>query len=257
MKQQKMNLASPFDIPVVIYLPDNEEVTKIVIAVHGLTGSKESRVTRAVARRLTEQHTACIAFDFPAHGESKTDESMLTVDNCVNALLKIADFAEKQFPHVYDFGIFATSFGGFITLCALDRLKEQLGDYNMVLRAPAVRMHLSLLRILGITEEELMQKQAVKLDFGDTRPLMVTYDFYRDVKAHDVYYDNDLAFMIIHGDKDTIVTRDDIFGYLSINGDAVYAPVKGAEHTFSRAEDVEKIVGYADMWFAYRAQDFD
>ena len=255
MKQTKTNLTTPFDIPILMYLPD-DEVTKIVIAVHGFSGSKASRVTKAVAERLTAQHTAVIAFDFPAHGESKEDERMLTVENCQNALSQVADFAEREFPHVYDFGIFATSFGGYITLSCVDRLKEQLGDFSMVLRAPAVKMHFSLLRILNITEDDLIRAGAAKTNFGE-RPITVTYDFFRDIKAHDVYYDNDMSFMIIHGDRDTIVTRDDIFGYLSINGDAVYAPVKNATHTFDHPGDVEKIVGYADMWFTYRAQNFD
>ena len=256
MKTENLRLTEPFDIPVLMYLPD-DEANKVIIAVHGFLGAKRSRVIKAVAERLTRQHTAVITFDFPCHGESRTTERDLTVENCMDALMAVADFAEKSFPHVYDFGIFATSFGGFITLNAADRLQEQLGDYNMVLRAPAVKMDKSLLRIMNITEEELAQKGQVECGFEGDRKIMVSYDFYKDIKAHDVYYDNDRAFMIIHGDKDTIVTQEEILGYIGLNADVVYAPVKNATHTFGNPGDVEKIVGYADMWFAYRSQDFD
>ena len=256
MKTENLRLSTPFDIPVLMYLPD-DEANKVVIAVHGLLGSKSSRVTKAVAERLTTQHTVVIAFDLPCHGESQTTERDLTVENCMDALIAVADFAEKRFPHVYDFGIFATSFGAYITLNAADRLQEQLGDYNMVLRAPAVKMADTLLRVLKVTEAELESKGQVDCGSYADRVIKISYDFYKDLKAHDVYYDNDRAFMIIHGDKDTFVTHDEIMGYIALNADVVYAPVKNATHTFGNPGDVEKIVGYADMWFAYRAQDFD
>lgn len=126
-----------YDVFCKLYLPTEIEPLSVVVGVHGFGGSKKSAANDALAERLTEQGSALLCFDFPAHGQSNAADEMLRVDNCIRDLLAVCDWAGSQFPDA-PLSIFATSFGGYITLLALDKIK-QLPEH-LVLRTPAVRM---------------------------------------------------------------------------------------------------------------------
>ena len=127
-------------IPCRAFLPEGE-AELAVLGVHGFAGDKESSVLYKLAEALCLRRGALVCFDFPAHGESRAPDSHLRVHRCMEDFLTVADHIRQQFPGCR-YGVFATSFGGYITLlCA-----ERIPDFGMVLRAPAVTMAETFIR---------------------------------------------------------------------------------------------------------------
>lgn len=77
-------ISSPnqYDIKLKIFKP--QEIHGVVIACHGFCSIKENKVITAIGEKLLEDNILMIAFDFPEHGESDTNEMQLTLNNCIN-----------------------------------------------------------------------------------------------------------------------------------------------------------------------------
>ena len=132
------------------FLPSSGKVETVILGVHGFAGDKESSMLSELAKSIDQMDGALICFDFPAHGDSDGREDKLTVENCVHDLLTVAEWIEDAYPIAEKF-IFATSFGGYISLLSL----RTLTNYKVILRAPAVTMPKVLLEsVLKISAEQ-------------------------------------------------------------------------------------------------------
>ena len=80
-----------------LYLPDDRNVRKIIIACHGFGGDKKSSAIIALARSLTNFGIGVITFDFPGHGMSKTDGYYYTVENCINDIDDVEQYIKNNF----------------------------------------------------------------------------------------------------------------------------------------------------------------
>lgn len=114
-------------------------------------------------------HAGTLRFDFPAHGKSPLDSTYFTLKNCVTSLLAVAQYAKEQFPETEDLCIFATGFGAYVTLIALEQLQEMPGKVKLVIQTPSVLMHETLLSMLRISRETLRLMDACTLPAS--RPL--------------------------------------------------------------------------------------
>ena len=110
------------------FLPSSGNIRTVILGVHGFAGDKESSMLSELAKHVDQKDGALICFDFPAHGDSDRQENDLTVENCINDLLAVAEWIEDTFPIAEKF-IFATSFGGYISLLSLSRLQ----NYKVIL----------------------------------------------------------------------------------------------------------------------------
>ena len=133
MKTKYCVLSGIYDIPIKRFEPESG-VTGFIVAAHGFGGDKESSAIAALAERMTGQGYAVIAFDLPGHGESRADEFFCAA-NCRLDLENVYKHACGLYPKAEKRAVFATSFGGYITLLSLDTLP---GDVRTVLRAPEV-----------------------------------------------------------------------------------------------------------------------
>lgn len=223
-----------------IYAPDDSTAKGVILGIHGFAGDKESPALAMLAERSNREGIALVCFDFPAHGKSAVGEDELTVGNCIRDVLFMADYCREVFP-VKDRRIFATSFGGYIALLCAD----QLADFHMVLRAPAVTIpeHI-LLDILGMTAEMFKTKSPVQCGFE--RPIMLPYSFYEDLCQHRVM-DREYSdpMLIIHGNRDDIVPRADIEGFCSLHPTMRPASIDGADHRFKNPGELEKAIELA------------
>ena len=123
MKIKEFNIElQKYSIPCKLFTPA-EKVKQIIIGVHGFAGDKESSVLAALAEQLVKKNCALICFDFPAHGKSSTPDSFLRVENCIQSLMEVVKYVKNHFPES-KYGIFATSFGGYITLVCSEKLKD-------------------------------------------------------------------------------------------------------------------------------------
>lgn len=118
-----------------IYSPDSQPI-EILIGVHGFSGDKESSVLLALSKELTANNIALITFDLPCHGENGNN-APLDLNSCIQSIGKVLDFTKTTYPSTA-ISIFATSFGGYLTLVYLSNHTEKLN--KVILRAPAIYM---------------------------------------------------------------------------------------------------------------------
>lgn len=241
MKIKEFNIElEEFDIPCKLFTPTGN-IKKIILGVHGFAGDKESSVLKALAEKLVEKDCALICFDFPAHGKSSAPDSFLRVEKCIQSLMEVVKFVKTHFPES-EYGIFATSFGGYITLVC----SEELKDFKIVLRAPAITMANSLLsKIIPVPKEQFI------LDGGSVcgfeRKMFVSTMFYEDLLKYQIKIPSE-EFLIIHGTEDDIIPYSAVKEFANIHKNIKLIAVKGADHRFKKAGQLMQIVDNTINW---------
>lgn len=233
-----------YNIDCMGYFPENDTVKGFVIGVHGFLGDKDSSALRMFAGEMTNDDYVLFCFDFPSHGKSETDSSELTVANCKTDLLCLCKYAETLFP-VTDKCIFATSFGGYITLLCMQELK----NYKIILRAPAVTMPEHILTdILHISSEKLKSMKSIICGFD--RKVDIAYAFYEELQLNKVANVNfDREMLIIHGNADNIVPPEDIEKFCSVNPSIRLCVIDGADHRFKKPGELKEVIRAAKKYY--------
>ena len=240
-----------FDIdetPCKLFAPDADGVKLVVLAVHGFAGDKESSAIEALAERLCSDNAAVLCFDFPAHGAHPSDD--LTLAACDKALLGAARYIQVRYPTARK-AVFATSFGGYMTLRCLDGLSAVFGRFAPVLRAPAVKMARTFESLLG--RDGLAQlEETGAIEVGFQRKIVVKRQFLDELRACDVCKTYSMPMMVIHGDKDDVVPLADIEDFLAKNPLATYVRIPGADHRFKGEGELDQVVRAAvGYYFAF------
>lgn len=226
------------------FLPDAEP-DLVVLGVHGFAGDKESSVLTRLGKELCRNRGALVCFDFPAHGESAAPDSQLRVENCRADLLKVASFIRTQFPG-RRYGIFATSFGGYTALLCADQLR----DFRMVLRAPAVTMASTFTDvIIPCTKEEFLARGGARCGFD--RKMFVSADFYRDLLENPPVIP-DVPLLILHGDRDDVVPFEAVKKIAETCENVELIPFPGADHRFKGEGESLRIAALATAYFLDR-----
>lgn len=230
-----------YAIPCKLYEP---QITPqlVVIGVHGFAGDKESSVLSKLAHSLCDKNSALICFDFPAHGKSMAEDSALSVSNCKNDLEKVIGYVKNRYPNSR-YGIFATSYGGYITLLSM----PQLFDFDIVLRAPAIYMDkIFTQKLISVSEAEFISNGGAQLGFE--RRMLVSSSFLDELKTNPVN-DTKTPLMIIHGTKDDIVPYQDIEIFCQKNKSAKLIPIENADHRFKKPGELDLIIKNAMEWY--------
>ena len=160
----------------------------------------------------------------------------------------MADYIRSGFPTA-DRRIFATSFGGYITLLCAD----QLVDFSIVLRAPAVTLPEHILTdILETTPDDFRRRGIIEC--GYERKIKLPYCFYEDLQHHRVM-DRDYyrQMLIIHGDKDDVVPPKDILRFCGDHPTMRLVSIDGADHRFKNKGELERVVNAAMHFWNNRA----
>ena len=226
--------------------PDDGATERFVLALHGFAGSMESWAITALAERLTAQRTAVLAFNYAGHGTDTQDE-LFSVENCLADYRGAIALAQNRYPDAEWCGVFATSFGGFLTLNLCGEIPAAV---NIVLRAPAVNMADVFARIVedeGGGMARYQQEGTVTL--GDARKLNVPYPFYQELIEKDVFQRNfDRQMLLIHGDCDTVVLPDDTAAFCARNPKITREIIHGADHLFLHAGELDQVMALAVPW---------
>ena len=125
-------------IPCKLDLPASGAVRRIVLGVHGFGGSTEDAIQCSLAEEMPLFGSAVVRFDLPAHGCNPLESDDFTLANCVDTLLAVAGEACRRFPEVADLCIFATGFGAYVTLNALEQLTQLPIRIRLVVQTPSV-----------------------------------------------------------------------------------------------------------------------
>ena len=228
-----------------------------LLCLHGFAGDKYSTVIEAVAKDRCRAGFRCVTFDWPGHGDSTADSSMLTIENCLADLgavvkhLRQAAAAVPSGSTSAPLFCFATSFGGYLAM--LDYRRHPKHFDRILLRSPALRMGKVLRSFLD--EDHMRRFQGGEaLNFGFDRPLFLHDDFLSDLETpdHDAFLTLDgigcgpasAPVAIIHGDADDVVPVTDSLRFAEDNHLPIRI-VKGADHRYKKPGELEQIIDFA------------
>ena len=238
MRIQTFSISRAYEIRCKLFEPEDSHIKHIIIGVHGFAGDKDSSMLKKLAEHCAPYGMGLLCFDFPAHGSSPVNEELLTVENCKQDLHAVISYAQRRYPHSA-ISIFATSFGGYITLLC----SHSFPAYPLVLRAPAVTMPKLLLEtVLHITGEQFKQMGTVKCGFE--RPILLPYGFLEELEQQQDLYTKPLhqPTLILHGDRDDIVPPEDISRYADLQSSVTLRIIPGADHRFKNGGEMETII---------------
>ena len=233
-------------VPCKVFLPMGGAAKSAVLAMHGFAGSKDGRSIGALAKSLCPCGAAVYCFDFPAHGEHPAGGEELSLANCADALLSVARHMNGAHPRARK-GVFATSFGGYMALLCLGELEGILGGFDLVLKAPAVKMAETFERAIIGDRMELLARQG-SVELGFQRKMEVRKEFLEELRAHDVCEDHGRSMLVIHGDSDEVVPPADIDAFMEANPLADLVRIPGAGHDFEGEGQLEAVVEAAGAW---------
>ena len=233
--------------PCILTVPDGMPVQRIVLGVHGIGGSSSDAIQTGIAEEMILFSAAAIRFDFPCHGDNPSDT--MSVQGCVDTLLTVARWARSQFPHVEDLCIFATGFGAYITLVALEELTAMPGSIKLVVQTPSVMMHETMLAMRSITKEELYASGSTT--FNVSRPFTVGYKFYEELASNIVMNSQPIPMLILHGEEDDYIRMEHIQNFRRLNEDSKLVIIPGTSHRFLEEGAWDMVLDLTRDWFEF------
>ena len=234
------------DTPCKAFLPEGGVAESAILAVHGFAGSKDGPTIEALAKTLCPCGAAVYCFDFPGHGEHPAGGEALSLENCADALLSMARHMSAAQPLARK-GVFATSFGGYMALLCLEELDGILGEFDIVLKAPAVKMAKTFEHVIVGDEMDLLEQQGF-IELGYQRKMDVQKRYLDELKEHDVCKGYGRPMLVIHGDSDEVVLPADVDEVVDANPLAKLVRIPGAGHGFEGEGQVEAVMEAARAW---------
>ena len=247
MEQTVFLTCGKWNIPCKITQPDDHPVSQVVLGVHGLGGSSEDAIQTGIAEEMALFYDATVRFDFPGHGDHPN--SKLTLAGCRQTLLTVARYAKERFAHVEDLCIFATGFGAYVTLCALEELVAMPGKIRLVVQTPGVRMHETMLRMLDRSKQTF--RAIDRMTFPTPRPLEITYAFYRELEQTIVLAQQPIPMLILHSERDGYIRREDIQNFRRVNEDSKLVIIPGTSHRFLEEGAWDMVLDLTRDWFSF------
>lgn len=231
------------------FAPDEGPVRRIVLGVHGIGGSTEDTIQVAISQEMEMYYSATFRFDFPGHGASPMESDALNLENCLASLYAVAEFARGQYPEVEDLCVFATGFGAYISLIALQELQELPGKLKLVIQTPHLRMHQTLLTMKKISEHTLWAMD--KMTFPTARPVDISYDFYAQLKARPALETYPIPMLILMGEEDAYIPMTDVENFRRINPLSKLVIIPGAKHKFIEEGAWDMVLDLTRDWFEF------
>lgn len=235
-------------IPCVLDEPEYCTVRRCVIGVHGICGSKDSKILADIADEMGLFGAATLRFDFPAHGDSPVAENGLSLEQCQDTLLTVVRWAKRAYPYV-DMCLFASGFGAFVTLITLDELRYIQDDLKLVLQTPNLDMARTMLKMTRMTEEQLRQAGRVSIGAGMQRAVEMSYDFYEELRQHMVYYNYHMPMLLLHGELDDVTPLSHLEPFRRFNDQSRMVVIPGADHQFQGNGNWDMVVDLTRDWF--------
>ena len=237
-------------IPVKITYPDTGAPRRVVLGVHGIGGSTEDHIQQSLAEEMGFFSAAMVRFDMPCHGASPLTGEDFRLHLCVRSLLAAARLAKETFPQTQGLCVFATGFGAYVTLTALEELLEIEEDIRLVVQTPSVMMHQTLLNMLRLNRETL--RSMAKHTLMAPRPLTVTYDLYEELRHNIVMGPQPVPMLILHGEHDRYISMDHIQNFRRVNDGSKLVIIPGDSHQFKEEGAWDMVLDLTRDWFEYR-----
>lgn len=236
-------------IPCTLTEPEDGDIRRVVLGVHGLGGSSVDEIQSSLAEEMELFYSATLRFDFPSHGKNPMDDSAFTLRNCVDSLLAVAKWGKEHYPQVEDLCIFATGFGAYVTLIALPELLELPGRVKLVVQTPSLRMHETLLAMKNITRENFMALGAITI--RGQRPFEIPFSFYQELQNNVALTTHPIPILILHGEDDAYIRMSDIHRFRRINEQSKLVIIPGVTHRFLEPGAWDMVLDLTRDWFEF------
>ena len=234
--------------PCILREPDTGRPRRVVLGVHGIGGCKEDPIQESIAEEMDLFGCAVLRFDFPAHGEN--DEEILSLHGCVDTLLDVADYAAERYPDLKDLCIFATGFGAYVTLTALQDLIELPFRVKLVIQTPSLRMDQTVLNFTRVSPVTLEAMEMVLFN-ASRRPIGFFYSFYEECRDNPAFAAYPIPMLILHGQYDDYVPMSDIQLLRDLNDHSKLVIIPGASHRFLEPGAWDMVLDLTRDWFEF------
>ena len=234
--------------PCILREPDTGRPSRLVLGVHGIGGCKEDPIQESIAEEMELFGSAVLRFDFPAHGEN--EEEILSLQGCVNTLLDMADYAMERYPDLKDLCIFATGFGAYVTLTALQDLIELPFRVKLVIQTPSLRMDQSVLNFTHVSPVTLEAMEMV-LFKTSRRNIGFFHSFYEECRDNPAFATYPIPMLILHGQYDDYVPMADIQHLRDLNDRSKLVIIPGASHQFLEPGAWDMVLDLTRDWFEF------
>lgn len=248
MEQRFVISAGGRETPCILCAPDFGEPQRIVIGVHGIGGSMHDTIQESIAEEMELFNSVSLRFDFPAHGDN--DEEILTLHGCVDTLLDVADWAAEHYPRMKDLCIFATGFGAYVTLTAMQDLLELPFRVRLVIQTPSLRMDQTVLNLTHVSPVTLEAMEMVLFNIP-RRPIGFFYSFYEECRDNPAFAAYPLPMLILHGQYDDYVPMADIQYLRDLNEHSRLVVIPGASHQFLEPGAWDMVLDLTRDWFSF------
>ena len=247
MEQRLMIPTGDMEIPCLLCEPEYGAPRRVVLGVHGFGGSMHDAIQDSIAEEMEMFGSVVLRFDFPAHGEN--EEDVLSLQNCMDTLLTVAAYARERYPQVEDLCIFATDFGAYVTLSAMQELLEMPGHVRLVVHTPSLRMEQTILNQIRVSQVTLEAMEWAVLNAP--RPVGITYSFYEELQQNHTLAAYPIPFLILHGACDDCVPRADIQQLHDLNERSKLVLIPGAGHGFQEPGALDMVLDLTRDWFEF------
>ena len=234
--------------PCILREPDTGRPSRLVLGVHGIAGCKEDPIQESIAEEMELFGAAVLRFDFPAHGEN--EEEILSLQGCVDTLLDMADYGMERYPDLKDLCIFATGFGAYVTLTALQDLIELPFRVKLVIQTPSLRMDQSVLNFTHVSPVTLEAMEMV-LFKTSRRNIGFFHSFYEECRDNPAFATYPIPMLILHGQYDDYVPMADIQHLRDLNDRSKLVIIPGASHQFLEPGAWDMVLDLTRDWFEF------
>ena len=234
--------------PCILREPDTGRPRRVVIGGHGIGGCKEDPIQESIAEEMELFGAAVLRFDLPAHGEN--EEEILSLHGCVDTLLDVADYAAERYPDLKDLCIFATGFGAFVTLTALQDLIELPFQVKLAIQTPSLRMDQTVLNLTRVSTVTLEAMEMV-LFKTSRRSIGFFYSFYEECRDNPAFAAYPIPMLILHGQYDDYVPMSDIQLLRDLNDHSKLVIIPGASHQFLEPGAWDMVLDLTRDWFEF------
>ena len=234
--------------PCILREPDTGRPRRVVLGVHGIGGCKEDPIQESIAEEMDLFGCAVLRFDLPAHGEN--EEEILSLHGCVDTLLDVADYAAERYPDLKDLCIFATGFGAYVTLTALQDLIELPFRVKLVIQTPSLRMDQSVLNFTHVSPVTLEAMEMV-LFRTSRRNIGFFHSFYEECRDNPAFATYPIPMLILHGQYDDYVPMADIQHLRDLNDRSKLVIIPGASHQFLEPGAWDMVLDLTRDWFEF------
>ena len=234
--------------PCILREPDTGRPSRLVLGVHGIGGCKEDPIQESIAEEMELFGAAVLRFDFPAHGEN--EEEILSLHGCVDTLLDMADYGMEHYPDLKDLCIFATGFGAYVTLTALQDLIELPFRVKLVIQTPSLRMDQTVLNFTRVSPVTLEAMEMV-LFKTSRRNIGFFHSFYEECRDNPAFAAYPIPMLILHGQYDDYVPMADIQYLRDLNDRSKLVIIPGASHQFLEPGAWDMVLDLTRDWFEF------